>query len=200
MNQSKPRPAEHHDAEPPPVSVASDREAFRRLHAEVYPDVLRFVERRVPTSEAEDVVAVVFATVWRRMAEVPADARPWIFGIARYEMANHRRGSLRRRDLDVALTAHWRGDAGYSSSEDVDARLDLVAAWNTLTPRERETLALVAFDALTADQAAEVVGCRRSTFSMRLARARERLRHALENPIATAHPRYARTEGKKDSE
>lgn len=44
---------------------------FRRVHAATYPDLLRFVQRRVPPSEAEDVVSTVFLTAWRRLDDVP---------------------------------------------------------------------------------------------------------------------------------
>jgi RNA polymerase sigma factor (sigma-70 family) len=198
-NQYKPSLMKDHDAQPPPKNFMSERDLFRQLHANVYPDLLRFVERRVPQTEAEDVVSATFATVWRRIEDLPTDARPWIFGIARHEISNHKRGSLRRRDLDIALTAGWRGEESYMSSDDVDTWLDLVAAWQFLSPRERETIALVAFDGLTAEQAAAVVGVRRSTFAMRLTRARERLRRGIENPSTHAPTRYARAEGKKDS-
>jgi len=53
----------------------TDKERFREMHSRVYPDLLRFVERRVPPSEAEDIVSTVFLTAWRRFGEVPEDAR-----------------------------------------------------------------------------------------------------------------------------
>lgn len=58
-------------------------------------------------------------------------------------------------------------------------RIDLQRAWGTLSKADREVLALIAFDGLTAEQAATVLGCRRSTFAMRLSRARIRLRSAM---------------------
>lgn len=142
---------------------------------------MRFAERRVNPSEAEDVASTVFMTAWRRFADMPEDARPWLFGIARNVIANQNRGGVRRRCLDVRMIEDF--DAiGPPESADTDARLDLAHAWKSLTPRDRETLALVAFDGLTADQAASVVGCLRSTFAMRLGRARHRLQDALSTP------------------
>lgn len=40
---------------------AEDR--FRRLYAEAYPDVLRFVQRRTDPDQAEDVAAEAFVVV-----------------------------------------------------------------------------------------------------------------------------------------
>ena len=154
-------------------------ERFRALHQATFADLLRFVERRVPAGEAEDIVSTVYLTAWRRLAELPEDARPWLFAVARRTMANQTRGWLRRRALDVRLTG-----AGESHSHDDSSgaatRLDLERAWRTLSAADREVLALVAFDGLTAEQAATVLNCRRSAFAMRLARARKRLQAALE--------------------
>ncbi|MGK5442807.1 RNA polymerase sigma factor [Micromonospora sp. URMC 105] len=154
-------------------------ERFRALHVETYADLLRFVERRVPAAEAEDIVSTVFLTAWRRLDEMPDDARPWLFAVARKTMANQLRGWLRRQALDVRLVSL---EARERSDDSVGAavRIDLERAWRVLRPADREVLALVAFDGLTAEQAATVLGCRRSTFAMRLGRARQRLRAALE--------------------
>ncbi|BCJ51017.1 hypothetical protein Asp14428_24920 [Actinoplanes sp. NBRC 14428] len=153
-------------------------ERFRRLHAETYPDLLRFVERRVFDGDSEDIVSTVFLTAWRRFDDLPDDARPWLFAVARKTMANRTRGLLRRRALDVRLTAQPR-DEGTDDTLRVGARIDLASAWRSLRPADREVLALVAFDGLTGEQAATTLGCRRSTFAMRLGRARQRLQAAL---------------------
>jgi RNA polymerase sigma factor (sigma-70 family) len=161
-------------------------ERFRALHRETYADLLRFVERRVPGDEAEDVVSTVFLTAWRRFDELPDDTRPWLFAVARKTMANRTRGWLRRRALDVRLVSTEPPHApDYSSG--TAARIDLERAWRSLTAADREVLALVAFDGLTSEQAATVLGCRRTTFAMRLGRARQRLQAALE-PSTTPRP------------
>jgi len=152
---------------------------FRALHEATYADLLRFVGRRVPWSEAEDVVSTVFLTVWRRLDDVPVDARPWLFAVARNVLGNQVRGWTRRRALDVRIEAEperFEADGADGAVE----RVDLVRAWRGLGAADREVLALVAFDGLTAAQAAEVLGCRRSTFAMRLGRARKRLTEALD--------------------
>ncbi|MBF9134081.1 sigma-70 family RNA polymerase sigma factor [Plantactinospora sp. S1510] len=152
---------------------------FRSLHLGTYADLLRFVERRVPGSEAEDVVSTVFMTAWRRFDELPDDARPWLFAVARKTMANRTRGWLRRQALDVRLGSLESPELS-DDSAGAAVRIDLERAWKALSAADREVLALVAFDGLTAEQAADVLGCRRSTFAMRLGRARKRLQSALE--------------------
>ncbi|MBL7253024.1 RNA polymerase sigma factor [Paractinoplanes lichenicola] len=156
-----------------------DHDDFRALHAATYADLLRFVKRRIPDDDADDVVSATFLVAWQRSAELPEDARPWLFGIARNILANQARSRLRRRVVDVRMVTDLsRAEADRAPG--VDARLDLVRAWWALSAADREVLALVAFDRLTDVQAAAVLGCRRATFRMRLNRARRRLRDALE--------------------
>lgn len=158
---------------------------FRELHAATYEDLSRFVRRRVPPSDAEDVVSTVFTIAWRRLTDVPADdARPWLFGVARKVLANQSRWRMRHGVVDVRMVVAAGESVEPDGSAAAGARVDLVRAWWTLSAADREVLALVAFDGLTDTQAAEVLGCRRSAFTMRLSRARQRLRAALE-PVGT---------------
>jgi RNA polymerase sigma-70 factor (ECF subfamily) len=89
---------------PEPSSERAER--FRALYAAGYLDVLRFVQRRVHPTHAEDVVAEAFLVVWRRIDELPArpsDQRAWLFGIARNCLLNARRGAHRAEALAVRL-------------------------------------------------------------------------------------------------
>lgn len=162
------------------TAIEDRKERFRQLHAQTYPDLLRFVERRVPAADAEDIVSTVFLTAWRRHDDMPDDARPWLFGVARRLMANQTRGWLRRKALDVRLVAEDRPQDDHSTA--AATRVDMTRAWQAQRPADRETLALVLFDGLTIEQAAQVMGCRTSTFAMRLSRARERLLTAYGGP------------------
>ncbi|HHU08969.1 MAG TPA: RNA polymerase subunit sigma-70, partial [Intrasporangiaceae bacterium] len=49
----------------------SPEDRFRAAYTATYPDLLRFVTRRVHPSHAEDVVADVFLVAWRRVADLP---------------------------------------------------------------------------------------------------------------------------------
>jgi RNA polymerase sigma factor (sigma-70 family) len=174
-------------SEPPAGDGDARADRFRRLHEETYPDLLRFVERRVPHGDSEDIVSTVFLTAWRRFDDLPADARPWLFAVARRTMANRTRGLLRRRALDVRLMSEPADDRR-DDTTGIAARIDLQTGWRSLRPADREVLALIAFDGLTAEQAATVLGCRRSTFAMRLGRARQRLQAALTTAPHRHHP------------
>ncbi|GAB6902598.1 RNA polymerase sigma factor [Kineosporia succinea] len=153
---------------------------FRAMYAATYEDLSRFVRRRVPPSDAEDIVATVFAVAWRRLDDVPDQhERPWLFGVARNVMAGQSRWRLRHGVVDVRMVVAVDPAPEPDGAVGVAARIDLVRAWWTLSAADREVLALVAFDGLSEAEAAEVLGCRRSTFRMRLSRSRRRLRSAL---------------------
>lgn len=167
-----------------------DRETrFRALFSDTYTDVLRFAQRRVHPSHAEDVAADAFLVAWRRLDSAPAkldDARAWLFGITRNCLLNTRRG-IGRQDALAVRIIEISPPAAASDPEDEAAvsRLDLAAAWRSLTAAEQETLALTVFDHLSSGQAARVLGITATSYRLRLLRARRALRQTLtESPTA----------------
>ncbi|MEV4639603.1 sigma-70 family RNA polymerase sigma factor [Actinoplanes sp. NPDC049548] len=177
-------------------SASADPEAaFRELYQATYDDLLCFVERRVHLAVADDVVAEVFVTAWRRFADVPArhdDARAWLFTVAHNMLRNRHRSDNRQQSLALRIL---REPATPSAGEadGVAARVDLIRAWQRLSPDDQQVLTLTVFEDLTGPQAARVLGISRAAFSLRLLRARRRLRHHLQphprNPaVPTAHP------------
>src|SRR3954469_9913356 len=71
-------------------------ERFTRLYEEHFEPVRRYVWRREP-GVWEDVVSETFLVAWRRLDDVPTDARPWLIGVARNVRLNALR-SARRQD------------------------------------------------------------------------------------------------------
>lgn len=166
-------------------SQSPDRErTFRSLYEVVYPDLIRFVQRRAHPDHAEDVVADAFLVVWRRLDELPRrheDARAWTFGIARNLLLNVQRGEQRRSALGLRLAnaaalAHLDDDA-----DAIVSRMDLARAWRMLSEVHQEALGLAVFEDLDAPQAAAVLGISPVAFRLRLSRARRALRVLLEH-------------------
>ena len=172
--------------------LTSDRESpFRALYADAYADVLRFVQRRVHPSHAEDVVAEAFLVAWRRFDDAPRrpdDRRAWLFGIARNCLLNARRGQGRADALAVRVAdATSAGDAaGGLDSEHVAAYLDIATAWRALSETDQEALALTVYEDLTSPQAARVLGITPAAYRLRLLRARRALRGRLDLASTTA--------------
>lgn len=155
-------------------------EVFERLWSEHSAAVLRYALRRVPSSQVDDVVAETFVVVWRRLADVPEPALPWLLGVARGVAANHARSQNRQTALAVRL-ASQPVSANPATSTD---RTDMVAAaLDLLSDDDRELLTLIAWDGLEPREAAQVLGCSSATVRVRLHRARARLREALDSSV-----------------
>jgi len=157
------------------------RERFRRLYESNYSAILGYALRRVSPEEAADVVADTFLIAWRRLSEVPHgdDARLWLYGIARRVLANSARSARRRNRLGARLV-------GTTAAPTVDAippdAVGVAAAFTRLRPEEQELLALVAWEGLSAPEAARVLGCSANAARIRLHRARRKLARELGEP------------------
>lgn len=152
--------------------------AFAGMYRETYPHVLAYLRRRVD-DDAEDLASEVYAVAWRSWGRVPAEEmRPWLFGVARNILANGHRATDRRRRLELRVS----GERGPVADDGAlaDMSIDLRRAWALLDDTDREVLSLVSWDGLTSAEAARVLGCSRAAFSMRLTRARRRLRRSLD--------------------
>lgn len=153
-------------------------ERFEQLWSQHSSAVLRYALRRVPASYVDDVVADTFIVVWRRLADVPEPALPWLLGVARGVAANHVRSLNRQTALAARLASQPEPATpvtGSGSSDMVTAALDM------LSDDDRELLTLIAWDGLEPREAALVLGCASATVRVRLHRARRRLREALDN-------------------
>jgi RNA polymerase sigma-70 factor (ECF subfamily) len=181
-----PGPSDNSDCEETQLNSGRDHR-FRSLYEIHASAVARYVARRVPADDIQDVVADTFLTAWRRLDQVPEDAVPWLFGTARRHIANRRRSTRRRRALDSRLA---EGAVESPQSEIEIAEMDdrLVAAIRRLPAKEREALMLVAWDGLDPKRAARAAGCSGGALRVRLYRARSHLRRDLESPSHNQTP------------
>lgn len=147
-------------------------EALFRAH---YRDVAAYVRRRAELNLVEDVVAETFLVAWRRLDEVPVNARPWLLGVARKTLATQRRSGARRRSLVTRLEAQRLNEHDEQPNE-----LGVADALMRLSEKDREAITLVAWDGLSPNEAAIVVGQSPVAFRVRLHRAKRRLRQRLD--------------------
>ena len=155
------------------------RERFEAAYRELYEPICGYALRRVREPEdAAEVIAETFATLWRRFDRCPQgdELRPWLFGVARYVIANQRRGDRRRTALGERLAANL--DPAARGQQD-DAPSELARAFASLSESDRELLSLVAWEGLTREELAVALGTSRAAVRLRLHRARRRLRDAL---------------------
>ncbi|MFF9121413.1 RNA polymerase sigma factor [Streptomyces massasporeus] len=173
----------------------SNDEIFAAAYREHYWAVSRYVARRLDgrADDVEEVVAEVFTVAWRRRADLPAAALPWLYGVARNCLANAVRGHGRRRRLVDRLgndySAHGRHIA-------VGPEADTPGGWvhealARLSTADQEVLRLTAWEQLGIEEVAVALGCGHRAASMRLHRARRRLRAEIDRlrpaPPITEH-------------
>ncbi|MGH2604289.1 MAG: RNA polymerase sigma factor, partial [Dehalococcoidia bacterium] len=159
----------------------NDRDARKRFEALWdlhYADLFSYALRRLGDEHgASDAAAETFLVAWRRFDAMPDDARPWLFGVARRVVANQRRGEQRREALLARVASDRQAPTGEAAG---DRLADLVGAFNRLKASDREVLSLVVWEELKPREAARVLGIPAARFSVRLHRAKQRLRKEIE--------------------
>lgn len=157
-------------------------ETFRRLYDAHFSAVLGYALRRTDRPEdASDVVSETFLVAWRRLPHVPLDAPlPWLYGVARRVLANHRRGDQRRHRLGQRLR-HDLATVVPDVSDRVVQDHTVVVAMARLSARDEEVLALHLWEGLEPREIADVLGLPTTVVRPRLSRARSRLRRLLGN-------------------
>ncbi len=171
------------------MSTPDDSSAFTQVWERDGPRVAAYVRRHVAAADVQDVVAETFLQAWRRWDAVPQPPIAWLVGAARKVIGNHRRAAGRRVALHERLVLL---DAATCSADDAGMlateRMAALEALARLPDQQREALLLVAWDGLSPDDAATVLGVRSGTLRVRLHRARGAL-----DPSSTPQPYAAAT-------
>lgn len=161
-------------------------DALFRAHSR---DIIAYCRwRSDASSEADDAVAEVFLTAWRRLDDVPDDnaARVWLYATARRVIANQRRSKRRHLALRERLARESTDVAVEMFPSGSDHRI-VHEALRRLRPPDREVLLLAEWERLTPAEIASVLGCLTVTARGRLHRARFRFRVAFEELFAAEH-------------
>lgn len=145
-----------------------DRHWLEALFDTHHQRLLAFAVRRVGHDSAEDVVAEVFATAWRRRDEVPDAPVAWLFQVARNHVLHEYRSKGRRSRLQEVLNLR-RPD-----QTEGHARVEVDSVLNHLSPDDAEILRLTIWEELTPSEIAEVMGISPGAARNRLMRARDR--------------------------
>jgi RNA polymerase sigma factor (sigma-70 family) len=165
------------------------RRQFETLWNENYRAVFAYAARRIGDAEAGDITAETFLVAWRRFSEAPDPGRVWLLAIARRLLANHVRSHKRREALRAKLASSAEPiEAVAEPVNQSEAAFGVAQAFDELSAGDREVVALVAWDELKPGEAARVLGISAARFSVRLHRARCRLRKKVE---AAGHSQVA---------
>lgn len=153
--------------------------ALYRAHATA---VLRYACRRTDPDTARDVVAETFLVAWRKLAAVPVDpaqAEPWLYGVARRVLANVDRSAQRTLRVAARLWDEGHGDQVPDPAAAISERQRICQALGQLSELDQEVLRLMGWEELSIAGAAVAMGCSHSAMTVRVHRARRRLDRAL---------------------
>jgi RNA polymerase sigma-70 factor (ECF subfamily) len=162
-----------------PFELPFDSAAFGELVDGHHPALYAFARRRVTEpADVEDVLADTFLVAWRRRAEIPDPPLPWLYGVCLRTISTHRRSTRRRARLWGRLSSQPH-TAGRDPADVHAARSEITRAFAQLSEGERETLRLIAWDGLSTEDAAQVLGITPGAFRVRFHRARQALEKHL---------------------
>ena len=171
------------DAELIDRSLRGDVDAFVEVVERHEVAVGSYLSRRVGRDAAEDLLGEVWVAAFesrRSYDQSYADARPWLYGVALNRLRRYWRSRPAEDPVpDVTgLATGW--DPWSAVDFGVDTRAVLRTALMRLKPEEREVLRLVAWEDLTAADAARALGMPAGTARRLLSQARTALRSAPE--------------------
>ena len=175
---------------------------FERCYALARDPLPRYLARRAAPDAVEDLFAEVMTVAWRRVGDIPDGGElPWLYGVARRVLANHRRASGRLGRLLERLAVVERGvDPGPAPRAAADP--ELAGALARLPATDAEVLRLWAWEELAPGEIARALGISANAASIRLHRAKGRLRDALGadarkvQPVAGHQPGVERKEAR----
>ena len=153
-------------------------EEFGALFRAHISEVSRFLARRLPADQVEDLASDLFEIAWNKRSSIPQGLElPWLYKTARYLIANHRRKEAGRFAILATLAEPV---AAPSAESNALADLELSQAWARLNEKEREALALWALDGLEPKEVAVALGISGNAANIRLSRAKKNLLAELE--------------------
>ena len=170
----------------------SEAALFRHLYESYYGHVFAYCHRRANADSVDDLVADVFLTVWRRLADAPTGEAElgWLYRIAYHHAGNLWRGASRQKKLGERLESIGIQAVPLVPDQVVvreQVREVLVAAQN-LRARDVEILRLSLWEHLSSEDIAGVLDITPNAAKQRLHRARKNLVREFERTNRPAAP------------
>lgn len=163
--------------------MPGDAEAFTTTYQVCVPRIRAYLARRVDSQVVDDLTADVFAVAWKKRRQVtPGEELPWLYRIASYVVANHRRKLAKNTDL---LRYFQVPDTSPAADQVSTVDPELEKAWRSLSVKDREVLSLVIIDDLSVTDAAKALHTTPNAVSIRLHRAKKNLAELLNRESAT---------------
>lgn len=153
-------------------------EEFGALFRAHIAEISRFLARRLPADQVDDIASDLFEIAWSKRSSIPKDFElPWLYKTARYLISNHRRKEAGRYSILATLAEPV---AAPSAEVIALADMELAEAWRKLPLKDQEVLAMWSFDGLEPNQIAKALGLSTNAVNVRLSRAKKSLLQELE--------------------
>ncbi len=171
---------------------------FAALYGAYEPQIYAYCRRRFAAEVAEDVLADVFLTAWRKIDSAPSgeDSLRWLYRIAFLTASNHRRGFIKRSKLVAKLES-----TGVTFEPPVvdlvvvrDEIRTALALLDGLRRSDKEIIRLSVWEHLSIEEVSEVLSISPQAATQRLHRARKRLARDYERKNRTHLSPAARKE------
>jgi RNA polymerase sigma-70 factor (ECF subfamily) len=189
---SPPLPTALDDPDTLALARSGDRAAMHRLYAETNPVVTRFVARRVPPGQVEDLVAETYARALEalhRYQDRGIPLRAWLLRIALNLVIDIQRSGSGRTVPSAAIVEQAeRSRPGYLAdpatewADRHDTRTTLRAAFAALAPAQRTAVGLRHLEGLPVGEVAAVLGVSEEAVRALTHRGLTALRRALAAP------------------
>lgn len=161
-----------------------DVRALNEIYTRYGPMLLGFLRARVSDPQlAEELLQDVMLAVWENAAsfEGRSKVKTWLLVIARNRAINaYRRRQVSVIDIQEAYSLQSEDTGPVEALMRGDAQDVVRDALQQLPEAHREVLVLVFYHQLTGPEVAEVLGISVGTVKSRLHRAKEALRHILQ--------------------
>jgi RNA polymerase sigma factor (sigma-70 family) len=157
--------------------------AFAQFHQRVYGFALRMTRQR---DVAQDVVQETFLRLAQRASKLDPDTnlRAWLFTVAHRLVIDHVRKMQVRAAMTADLWTRAHAETPFAGQQEMIAHTQtervIEQAIAQLPVKYRDILLLVAFEELSVQDAAAVVGIAPDAARQRLSRARQMIAAALD--------------------
>mgnify|MGYP001819655043 CR=1 FL=1 len=181
-----------------PSSHATFRSVFEEHHDAIH----RYCLRRLGIDDANEATAEVFLVAWRRVERLPRhpEVLPWLYGVARNVVRNHRRGHHRRARLlgRLGSVREVPGDEPELQVVRHHQEAEVHEALQRLRPEDQELLRLKAWEGLSNSQIGDLLGMSHRAVEGRYPRALKKLsKHLTMADQRDASPRLAQEGGEQ---
>ncbi|MCH2220848.1 MAG: sigma-70 family RNA polymerase sigma factor [Dechloromonas sp.] len=160
------------------AAQTGDRQAYAVLLAEARHWLLRYLSRKVPPAQVDDLVQEVLVSLHAKRASYdPARPfLPWLAAIARYRWVDHLRRAYRNAEVELGDR-----DAAHDGEADaVMARISLDRLFGNLPQAQAQAIELVKIEGRSISEAAARCGQSEPSVKVNIHRGLKRLAALIE--------------------